>query len=132
MDKDIQYLASCGNLLENLLREESHIYIVRFWTYETVVCSQMWHISDVEHPDPRDAREKQIVELLQKISNYCRFKLGWMDNKFAIELRVDPGWRIFVGYWDWSMCIGKSIIPNMYPPKQKDDKHGYPEYIRFR
>lgn len=130
MDKDIQYLASCGNLLENLLREESHIDIIRFWTYETFVDSRMWEISDVESPD--EGKETQLVELLKKISDYCRFKLGWMDNKFAIELHVDPCWRIFVGYWDWRMCIGQSIRPNMYPPKQKGDKWGYPEYIRFR
>lgn len=128
--KDINYLATCGNLLENLLREESHIDIVRFWMYETRVYSLMWEIDDPE--DAEEGKEQQLVDLLQQIYNYCRFKLGWCDNKIAIELNVAPCWHIFVGFWDRHICIGQAIEPNMYPPKQRNDKFGYPEYINFR
>lgn len=130
MDRDINHLALCGNLLENLLREESRIDIVRFWTYETHVRSLLWEIPDEKFAE--EGEERQLVNLLQQICDYCRFQLGWMDNKFAIELRVAPGWRIFVGFWDSRICIGESIVPNMRPPKMKTDKYGYPDYIRFR
>lgn len=128
--KDINYLATCGNLLENLLREESHINIIRFWTYETRVYSLMWEIDDPE--DAEEGKEQQLVDLLQQIYNYCRFKLGWCDNKIAIELNVAPCWHIFVGFWDRHICIGQAIEPNMYPPKMKESKWGSPERIRFR
>lgn len=128
--KDINYLSECGNLLENLLKQESHIDIVRFWTYETRVYSIMWEIDDSE--DAEEGKEQQLVDLLKQIYNYCRFKLGWCDNKFAIELNVDPCWHIFVGFWDWHICIGQSIEPNMYPPKMKLDEFGCPQSIRFR
>lgn len=130
MAEDIRHLAAYGNLLENLLRQESHIDIIRFWTYETHVCEVVWKCYEPKHAE--EGKEQQLLTLLQQISDYCRFELGWTDNKFAIELRVDPCWRIFVGYWDRMRCIGLAIRPNMYPPKQKGDKGGYPEYIRFR
>ena len=128
--KDINHLATCGNLLENLLRQESHIDIIRFWTYETQVREVLWRCDRPEYVE--EGKERQLFDLLRQIYDFCRFKLGWMDNKFAIELYVDPCWRIFVGFWDSSVCIGQAIKPNMYPPKQKNDKFGYPEYIRFR
>ena len=90
----------------------------------------MWEIDDAD--DAEEGKEQQLVNLLKQIDNYCRFNLGWMDNKFAIELHVDPCWRIFVGFWDRHICIGQSICPNMYPPRQKNDEHGYPKYIQFR
>lgn len=128
--KDINYLSKCGNLLKNLLNPESHIDIIRFWTYETRVYSLMWEINDPDYAEEGD--ERKLVDVLQQLYDYCRYKLRWMDNKFAIEIRVDPGWHIFVGYWDSHVCIGQAILPNMYPPKMQADNWGCPKYISFR
>ena len=133
MKKDINNLRECGNLLESLLNPEVSIDIIRFWTYETRVSSILWEIDDAYSVENiKDVDETELVYILKRISDYCRFDLHWMDNKYAIELRVNRGWHIFVGFWDWHICIGQAICPNCYPPKMIADPYGCPTYIKFR
>ena len=56
---------------------------------------------------------------------------GWNDNKIVCEIMVGV-WRIFIGYWDWSLAIGGSVVPNLYLPKFKKSQWNSIERISVR
>ena len=58
-------------------------------------------------------------------------KQGWNDNKIVCEIMVGT-WRIFIGYWDWDLTIGGSVVPNLYPPKFKKGQWDLMERISVR
>ena len=41
-------------------------------------------------------------------------------------------WRIFIGYWDWNLTIGGSVVPNFVLPKFKKGQFDSIERISIR
>ena len=127
--KTITDLKRNGNLLEKLLDENTKIYLLRVYGYESRV-GDIYYQGDKEQMKEDSEEEKKLFNLLQMIRKEID-KQGWNDNKIVCEIMVGT-WRIFIGYWDWNLTIGCSVIPNLYPPKFKKGQWDLMERISVR
>ena len=127
--KTIIDLKQNGNLLEKLLDENTKIYLLRVYGYESYV-GNIYYQGDEEGMKEDSEEEKKLFNILQMIRKEVD-KQGWNDNKIVCEIMVGA-WRIFIGYWDWNLAIGGSVIPNLYPPKFKKGQWDLMERISVR
>ena len=127
--KTITDLKQNGNLLEKLLDENTKIYLLRVYSYESYV-GNVYYQGDKEEMKEDSEEEKKLFNILQMIRKEVD-KQGWNDNKIVCEIMVGA-WRIFIGYWDWNLAIGGSVVPNLYPPKFKKGQLGLVERISVR
>lgn len=124
MEHDIFYLKECGNLLESLLDNNTPIYLIRVYGYESKV-GDVYYYQREEYMETQE--EKDLLDVLKNIRKEVN-KLGWNDNKIVCEIRV-AYWRVFIGFWDENITIGGAVIPNLYQPKYKEGTWGIEEII---
>lgn len=127
--KTITDLKQNGNLLEKLLDKNTKIYLLRVYGYESRV-GNVYYQGDEEGMKEDSKEEKKLFNILQMIRKEVD-KQGWNDNKIVCEIMVGA-WRIFIGYWDWDLAIGGSVVPNLYPPKFKKGQWDLMERISVR
>lgn len=127
--KTITDLKQNGNLLEKLLDENTKIYLLRVYGYESHV-GNVYYQGDEEGMKEDSEEEKKLFNILQMIRKEVD-KQGWNDNKIVCEIMVGA-WRVFIGYWDWDLAIGGSVVPNLYPPKFKKGQWDLMERISVR
>ena len=125
--KTIEDLKQNGNLLEKLLDVNTNIYLLRVYGYESYV-GNVYYQNREEYMDTEE--EKKLLEILQTIRKSVD-KQNWNDNKIVVEIMVGS-WRVFIGYWDWNLTIGGSVVPNLYPPKYKKGQWDLMERIQVR
>ncbi len=127
--KTITDLKQNGNLLEKLLDENTKIYLLRVYGYESHI-GDVYYQGDEEGMKEDSEEEKKLFNILQMIRKEVD-KQGWNDNKIVCEIMVGA-WRVFIGYWDWNLTIGGSVVPNLYPPKFKKGQWDLMERISVR
>lgn len=127
--KTITDLKRNGNLLEKLLDETTKIYLLRVYGYESYV-GNIYYQGRKDDMKEDSEEEKKLLDILQVIRKEVD-KQNWNDNKIVAEIMVGS-WRIFVGYCDWNLTIGGSVIPNLYPPKYKKGQWNLMEKIQVR
>ena len=127
--KTITDLKQNGNLLEKLLDENTKIYLLRVYGYESHV-GNVYYQGDEEGMKEDSEEEKKLFNILQMIRKEVD-KQGWNDNKIVCEIMVGA-WRVFIGYWNWNSTIGGSVVPNLYPPKFKKGQWDLMERISVR
>lgn len=127
--KGIKDLKQNGNLLEKLLNPQEKIYLLRVYGYESYV-GNVYYQGDKEGMKEDSEEEKKLFNILQMIRKEVD-KQGWNDNKIVCEIMVGA-WRIFIGYWDWNLAIGGSVVPNLYSPKFKKGQWDLMERISVR
>ena len=127
--KGIEELKQNGNLLEKLLNPQEKIYLLRVYGYESHV-GNVYYRGNEDYMKSDTEEEKKLLKVFQQI----RKKIDeekWNDNKIVAEIIVGS-WRVFVGYWDWTLSIGGSVVPNLHSPKFKSTEFGYIEKISVR
>lgn len=128
-------LKKCGNLYEKLTDPNVPLYVVRVYSYRSHTRDLLYQIDDDVYNSRLQGEEKDFVQLLRDIRRKVD-DLNWNDNKIVIELSINEvseyGWRIFIGFWDWTISIGGAVLPNFYTPHCKTSDTGYIEPVKIR
>ena len=134
-DLSFKDLLDCGNLYEKLMDPNVPLYVVRVYSYRSHAMDVVYQINDDMYHSRLQGPEKDFVAFLRNIRQKVD-ELNWNDNKIVIELSVDKvseyGWRIFIGFWDWTISIGQSVLPNFYEPYCRKSDTGSIEPIKIR
>lgn len=113
-----------GNLYDNFLH--GSISILRVYPYESRVGNRIY----LQQRNYINGEDLEIIKILDEIIEKVEEE-NWNDNKIVVETYIG-GWHVFIGFWDWNISIGFSVIPTKNFPRYKTNKYGSIEEVKVR